>query len=267
MRDLLDTKTVYYVPGVISKNVARDSKGMLVCRDVQIARDGEFTYLGSEVYGNEHPLRDEKITVVRDEKEIFSKKTLASIETAVVTDSHPAEKRVTSTNSKYLQRGWVRNARVADYKDENGNKLLLADLIISDETMIQEIENGRKQVSIGYRHNQKMIDDDPKKLYSTDLIINHVAIVSLGKNGRAGSAFIVDEKKENDNIKELDLIPNISLGGGEVMADENKKFKFKHDGEVIEIETNVLTDQEAEKLATEIFKDRKKEKEENSDVQ
>ena len=258
-KTLLDQPTVYLVQKLISDNLSKTEDGFLVITDAQIARDGKFEYSGAEIYDPHHDLKDEIVTLIRPTEEVFSEKTIASVTTAIVTNGHPAEGRVNSKNSKYLMKGFVSgNVRKADYKDEFGNNLLLCDLTITDESMIQEIENGKRELSIGYNNKMEMIDEDPLRWESRDLIINHIAIVP---KGRAKTAFIKDEETTTELI-DIKLEDNtiIDIEGGELMANKDEKsYKFRHDGEIVEIKGAILQD-EASLVAKEIFIDRKNEK-------
>jgi hypothetical protein len=257
-RNLIDAPVVYLISDLKSENIARDTKGFLVLRDTQIARDGEFIYMGADIYGPDHPLANEKVVVLRPPEEVFSNKTMASVTTAAVTDGHPKEINVNSKNSKYLMKGYVSgNVRKADYLDEFGNSLLICDLVITDEDTIKAIENGKRELSIGYKNVMTTVDNNPLLYRSKDLIINHIAIVP---KGRAKTAFIKDE---DDIDKVVDVVLGskiIDIEGGE-LVDSIEVKKFRHDGEIIEISGD-LNDEDAEKLAKDIFAERNKEKEE-----
>lgn len=256
-RTLLDSPTIYLYQELKSENIAKTKNGFLICRDVQIARDGEFIYSGADIHGPKSPYANEKVTLIRPTDEVFSPETIASVNTAIVTNGHPAEINVKSTNSKYLNKGHVLgNVRRADYQDEFGNNLLLADIIITDESLIQEIENGKKEVSIGYNNKMRQVEGNPLKVISTSLRINHIAIVT---KGRALTAFIKDAADDLEKICDIDLKDNkiIDLeGGDDVSKPEHAKFKFRYEGEIIEVEGAILED-EAREIATEIATERK----------
>lgn len=254
---LLDSPSAYIVHQIKSENIFKDNKGFLILRDAQIARDGEFIYSGADIYGPKSKYAKEQIILTRPTEEVFSEKTMASVNTAVVTNNHPAEVNVSSVNGKYTIKGSVLgNVRRADYQDEYGNNLLLADLMITDESLIQEIENGKRELSIGYRNTMKPVKGDPLKFISTDLRINHIAVVT---KGRAITAFIKDSNDDFEEIHDINLGDNniIDIKGGELMdRPEHATFKFRHDGEIIEVSGAILKDQ-AQEIATEIVRERK----------
>lgn len=247
--NLKDSITTYLLKDIDSENIGKDEKGFLICRNVQIARSGIFKYLGSEIYGEDSEYAKDIILVDRKSSEVFDPKTIASIETAVFTVGHPQEMKVNSDNSAYLTKGWVRNPRKADYQDEDGNDLLLADIIVSDKSAIDKVEKGSKQVSIGYKNDLIQIGDDPKNLVSMNLRINHVALV---ERGRAGNAFIVDEDTIKDKVIDLDE------EGGNAM--DKTEFKIKSKGKVYTV-VGCDSKEEAVEIAKEIIKAEKKEKE------
>jgi hypothetical protein len=140
--------------------------------------------------------------------------------------------------------------------DEFGNSLLICDLVITDEDTIKAIENGKRELSIGYKNKMSTVDNNPLLYRSKDLIINHIAIVP---KGRATTAFIKDEDNIDSIVDVVLEIEIIDIEGGELVGDIKVK-KFRHDGEIIEISGD-LNDEEAEKLAKDIFAERQKEKE------
>ncbi len=195
----------------------------------------------------------------RPASEVFSKETMASFNGIIFTDGHPEEGRVTSKNSKELARGIAVNPRKADFLDDEGNELLLVDIIVTDESLIQDIEKGKKQVSAGYAWDFDVIDRGAKRLRIKNIRGNHLALVG---RGRAKSAMIMDN--DLDEIKEIILdekeIKQISLDGGETMADEKLyKFSLKDSNEVIEAR-GFDSEEEAEEAVTQYYKSKLEEK-------
>ncbi|AUN22254.1 hypothetical protein RSJ22_12740 [Clostridium botulinum] len=157
-----------------SPNMTRTPEGFLICHNVPIARTGWYEYLPQElgIEGNQNEL----VKVYRDPEEVFSNSAIASFEGKPVTDEHPPD-LLTSENSKIFIKGTTQNVR-QDKKEPN---LLIADLIIYDSTLINEIDQGKREVSCGYECDYKENEDGT---YSQIQIRgNHVAVVEAGRAG------------------------------------------------------------------------------------
>lgn len=175
----------------LSPHKYKTPEGYLYCQDAIIARTGKQTYMKSEVFPNSNS--DELIEIDRPAEEVTSPLTLASFEDKPITCEHPDE-NVGPHNYNELAVGHTKNVRVGPKKID-GETVLLADLIITDEQTIEDIENGeRTDLSCGYDCD---ITDGPN-YKQINIRGNHVA---LCEQGRAGCARIVDSVKDDD-IKE-----------------------------------------------------------------
>lgn len=249
---LLDSPDGYFLTEMISENNGRDAKGYLVCSNVVAARTGIQQYFGKEMFSNKKYLND-VFYLERPAEEVFSEETMASFNGAAFTDGHPKGGRVTSKNSKELSKGMVVNPRKADYLDDEGNELLLVDVIITDEDLANDVEKGKKQVSAGYAWDFDVIDLGARRLRIKNIRANHLALVG---RGRAKSAMIKDSLDEEE-IKEIILdtkIKEISLNGGEDMAEKLKKYKFSltDTNEIIEA-TGFESEEEAEEAIKQYY--------------
>jgi len=253
---LLDSPEGYFLPEMLSANNGRDEKGYLVCTEVVAARTGIQKYLGKEMFTNKSVLND-MFFLERPASEVFAPKTMASFNGAAFTDGHPIGGQVTSKNSKEFSKGIVVNPRKADYLDDEGNELLLVDVIITDEKVAQDVEKGKKQVSVGYLWDFDVIDFGARRLRVKNIRANHLALV--GK-GRAKSAMIMDSAL--DEIKEIILdekVKEISLDGGENMADEKLfKFSLQDSNEIIEAR-GFGDEAEAEEAIKQYYEEKNKE--------
>ena len=139
----------------ISENIRRrEPEGYLICVNVPIARSGAQKYMQDEVGQN----GDGMVTVYRPEEEVFSKATMASFEGMPVTNDHPqAEEGVTVDNIQWLQKGHCQNVRRGTGAESN---MLIADLVITDPVTIQEVLDGKREISCGY--NYELCDEDGK---------------------------------------------------------------------------------------------------------
>ena len=128
----------------LSENISRrEPEGYLICLNVPVARTGAQDYLPSELGLPEPDSR--MIPVQRPESEVFSPACLASFEGMPVTDDHPsAPEGVTAENIRRLQKGHTQHVRLGSGDESD---LLLADLIITDPALIEEILSGKREIS------------------------------------------------------------------------------------------------------------------------
>lgn len=175
---------ICYYGDKISTNIAMTPEGFLVCRNVPIARTGYQQYLESELY--EDGSSSEIIDVYRSPNEVFSAATIASFEGKPVTDGHP-DVDVTPDNYKMFSKGHVQHVRVG--RGDDADKIV-ADLYITDQDLIDEIRNGKRQVSAGYYAEDK--EDEVGRLCQTKIRGNHVAVVD---EGRAGHTVAIRDAK------------------------------------------------------------------------
>jgi hypothetical protein len=166
---------ICYYGDKISPHMALTPEGFLICKDVPIARTGYQHYLESELYedGNSGTV----INVFRPPSEVFSRETLASFEGKPVTNGHP-DMDVTPENYHVFAKGHVQHVRPGQGDDSNK---IIADLYITDKGLIEEIRNGKREVSAGYYADDST--DDEGRVCQTKIRGNHVAVVD---NGRAG---------------------------------------------------------------------------------
>ena len=159
----------------ISDNICKKPEGYLVCKDVPIARIGKQKYLGDEI-GLTGKDRDAEFDVNRPEDEVFSEATIASFEGMPVTDDHP-EDPVNAENIHLYQKGHVQNVHRGSGKESD---MLIADLIITDPHTVQEVLDGKREISCGYDYN---MDDSDGQYTQRQIRGNHVAIVDRGRAG------------------------------------------------------------------------------------
>ena len=178
-----------YLANSISEHLYRTPEGYLICKDVPIGRTGKIQYLASELglEGNDI------ITVYRSKEENASPQTIASFEGKPITEGHP-DVDVDGTNYNYYQKGHVQNVRAND-------NFLIADLFITDESLINEILNGNKrEVSCGY---DTIYKQSGNTLFQTHIRGNHVAVV---EEGRAGGLVKIRDKNTIINKLRRDSI-------------------------------------------------------------
>lgn len=174
----------------------RTKDGYLAVR-AKAARTGVYQYSGHEVDpSNEHGLRDQAtVNVLRDEKTVFDKKAAHSFIGKPITDDHPSE-AVNSNNWRDHARGVVMGAEW----QEGG--YLAFDLLLTDQTAIDKVGGGKRELSNGYEATLEFGDfkaDDGTAcpVRQTSVAGNHVALVD---HGRAGSACRIADAANCDAI-------------------------------------------------------------------
>ncbi|WP_230140262.1 DUF2213 domain-containing protein, partial [Clostridium neonatale] len=127
-----------YYGSRFSPNMTRTPENFLICHNVPIARTGWYDYLASELGVGD----DEIVKVYRSPEEVFSKSAIASFEGKPVTDEHPPD-LLTPQNVNMFLKGTAQNVR----QDTKEPDLLVGDLIIYDSVLIDEINQGKREVS------------------------------------------------------------------------------------------------------------------------
>jgi len=174
-RDEAPTRLKFYTTEKLGRNQTVTPEGFLVCTDVPIARLGTMLYSPDELPlapGNDGLLR-----IDRGEDELFNPETIASFEGKAVTEDHPPED-VTPDNWRDYARGTVLNVRRgANPLDD----LLIADLLITDRSMIEAVRDGKREISCGYDADYEQTE--PGRGVQRNIIANHVALVAMGRCG------------------------------------------------------------------------------------
>jgi hypothetical protein len=170
----------------ISRNIVKNPHdGTLICRNATIARTGYQTYKARDVAGELQKIGinfdpDDDVQLYRSPEEVFSKATIASFEGKTVTEGHPDD-LLTSRTTREHQCGHVQNVRRGSQPLPSGDWPLLADLVITDDDLIQKIEDSSlRQISCGYQYELRK---DGKRILQVNIIGNHVAIVPTGRAG------------------------------------------------------------------------------------
>ena len=183
-----------YYGNRLSENISRrEPEGYLLCLNVPVARTGTQDYLPEELGitpgSSSFPSGPGGlISVYRPEEEVFAPETLASFEGMPVTTDHPLE-GVDIENIRRLQMGHAHNIRRGTGEESD---LLLADLIITDERLIEAILNGKREISCGYTYE---LSEENGQYIQRKIRGNHIAVVDAG---RAGPRVSIKDKKPNE---------------------------------------------------------------------
>ena len=163
-----------YYGNRISENISRrEPEGYLLCLNVPVARTGMQEYLPEELGLGSGP---GFIQVYRPEEEVFAPETMASFEAVPVTNDHPAD-GVDLDNIRRLQAGHAQNVRRGSGEEAD---LLLADLVITDERLIEAILNGKREISCGYTYE---LAEENGRYIQRKIRGNHIAVVDAGRAG------------------------------------------------------------------------------------
>ena len=183
---------VYYGTRLSENLSLREPEGFLLCLNVPVARTGTQDYLPQELG---LPPGPSLIPVYRPEEEVFSPECIASFEGMAVTNDHPPD-GVTVENARSLQRGHAHNVRRGSGEESD---LLLADLIITDPTLIDAIlHGGKREISCGYTYD---LCEENGQYIQRKIRGNHVAVVDAGRAGHRVS--IKDEQASESSIPRM----------------------------------------------------------------
>lgn len=152
-------------------------EGYLSCFDVPIARTGEQEYHSSEVGldGDAGGV----VRVQRDPEEVFRPETVASFEGKDVLNDHPADGQLIGPSTwREHSVGTVHNVRRGEGDQAD---LLLADLVVKDPRAIQDVLDGKRQVSAGYDCSYEQTGAGRGR--QVGIVGNHVALVDRARCG------------------------------------------------------------------------------------
>ncbi|WP_454686845.1 DUF2213 domain-containing protein [Agrobacterium leguminum] len=145
--------------------------------NARTARVGVQQYLGSEVGKPELGV----VNVYRDEREVFSKRSLDTFSKIPITNDHPAE-AVTAANWRDLAVGTTGDEVLRD------GEYLKIGLKITDAAAVKAVQDGKRELSVGYTtdlvwENGVAPDGTPYQARQTAIAANHIAIVARGRAG------------------------------------------------------------------------------------
>jgi hypothetical protein len=176
----------YFITESLGEVRKKTPEGYLLCVGVPIARTGEYEYGINELPDFEG--REDGIIVCeRPAEVVFADETVASFEGKPFVIGHPDED-VDVTNWSEHAVGVVQNVRKGE---GDGNDLLVADILVTNEDAVSEIENGVREISCGYGGEYEQVE--PGRIQLRRIVGNHVALV---ESGRAGHRVAIGDKAE-----------------------------------------------------------------------
>lgn len=183
----------------------RDAETGFLFAPVQPTRAGVFVYQDSS---------GKTVRELRDDADVFDPVSLATLENAVITNSHPPE----MVNADNVEKYQVGNTFGPHRRADDGLHTR-TDAVVRDSKAIADIDRGKQEVSCGYRCD--VIDEpgihpvhgeyDRKQ---TNIRYNHLAIEWRGRAG-SGARLRTDSEQyrfdaweipaDNDNNKEAPM--------------------------------------------------------------
>lgn len=186
------------------KKIAKDEKivdenDFWLIENNPMTKIGVFPYLGSQISPELEP--DKVYQVLRPKEELTKPETLKSLELIPLVDEHtmlgtqpgfqPAEEKgihgVTGTN--------------VTINDET----ISNDLKVFSESLKEEIKNGKKGLSLGYKCTYDLTSGEykgqPYEAVQRDLIFNHLALVDEGRMGK--DVRVMDKSITYDSISDI----------------------------------------------------------------
>lgn len=160
----------------------RTPEGYLCVKGIA-ARTGVYQYVSTEL---DLPGPARIVNVYRPPEEVFSPESMASYIDKDVTNDHPSD-LVNSTTFREVSVGHVRGV------ERDGDNLVV-DMIIKDQSAIDDIESGKAELSPGYtaeyvEQQGQAPDGTPYELVQRDIKINHNAVVDAARAGKVARIF------------------------------------------------------------------------------
>lgn len=171
-----------------------DTNGYITYYDVPMTRAGVFPYLGRTISPELEP--DRVYNVLRPIEELSKPETLKSLEAIpFVIDHTMLGEGFTPPEDKGIEGTTLNNVKV------NGD-IITNDLTAYTDRCKKAIENGKRDLSLGYRCKYELSDGtyngQPYDAIQRDIIFNHVALVDEGRMGKECS--IQDNSITYDSI-------------------------------------------------------------------
>lgn len=195
------------------KGKAKKTDAGFIYADAVLTRCGVFEYKNAD-----GTIRKE----LRLPEEVFNKDSIASLKMMPVTHGHPYGDGgiVTPGNVSRLQKGHVGENIRQDGDD------LMGSIMVTDQTTIDDIDSGNKDISCGYtcRHDMQsgVYKGEKYDLIQRDIRYNHVAVGI--PEGRAGNAKLNLDSNTNISVQILKegakiMLKKINLDGVEYEAE------------------------------------------------
>jgi hypothetical protein len=220
-----------------------------------VTRTGVFTYLnpdGTYRYELRHP------------DDVFVPESLETIKRKPVTNDHPTDGIITKKNAKKF----VVGSTGSEVKTDD-NKIAI-DFVVMDEKTIENIKNGKRELSLGYRCDtfpEEGVYEGFKYTHrQKNIVVNHLAVVQKGRAGSVARIRLdgalapinIENAKEN-GMEDTTIFKTINLDSVDYQA-EAKVIEVLKDNEAKALASQVKLDEAiAEKTKAEAERDSLKE--------
>ena len=236
-----------------------DINGYVTYYDVPMTKVGVFPYLGKTISPELEP--DKIYQVLRPEEELTNPETLKSLEAIpFVIDHTMIGDGFTPPEEKGIEGTTLKNVKV------KGN-LITNDLTAYTDRCKHAIENGKRDLSMGYRCRYELTPGiykgQPYDAIQRDIRFNHIALVDEGRMGsecRVTDNAIVYDKLDIE-IKEFNM-SKITLDEDlkQELKEEIKKELLGGGEEIVEKKEDEIVDEAPEEKAPTVDGDEDKRK-------
>lgn len=161
----------------ISTRLSSTPEGFLVAQGARVARSGWQMYRPSEL---KLPGCD-LVEVFRPPSEVCADTFIASLNGKCICDGHPGQDWVSAENARFYCAGHLQNPREGTPL-ANGDRVVVGDLVVTEENLIRKIENGTRELSVGYQY--ELVPRGDGTYEQRDLVANHIAVVPTGRGGQ-----------------------------------------------------------------------------------
>lgn len=199
----------------MSKQV--DHNDFWYIKDNPLSKVGVFPYLGKQISSELEP--DKIYQVYRPAEELLSEETINSFKLLPIVDDHTmlgSEPGMTPAEEK-----GVHGTSGSDVYGKDGK--LYGDLKIYSETLKDEIEAGKKELSMGYFCDYELtpgtFDGQHYDAVQRNIRGNHIALVEEGRMGP--DVRVMDRKITMDSMKEINSMVKNAKHGNRRVFDED----------------------------------------------
>lgn len=217
-----------YDTAQINKIEIDPESGFLNIKNVPIAKVGVFPYLradGSTVMEAKLP------------NELLSPSTVQSANLKPVTDNHPPVMLSRDNSKQYMKGITLDNAHV-----NKNDSTLRVDITITDGSLISEVNDGKEELSIGFRTEIQPVsgsfEGQDYDSIQSNIQINHVAVVDRGRAGHSirltgdSASMIITDNNEHDEHHKTQTEDNMETS--QVLLDGAVVTVSKNDADKVE---------------------------------
>ena len=194
--------------GAIKNDYAYSTKDGYIKGSAIVTRTGVFTYQDMDGFTHRE---------LRHPDDVFSKASLDTLKMIPITMEHPS-RLIDAESAKSLSIGTTGEDVYPD-----GN-LVMSSFVITDATSIKRIEDGKRELSLGYEADlidtpgqYEGIDYDYRQ---TNIVYNHLAVVDKARAGAQAritldqnDCFEIENKKEKNTKNDGVKMPIFKLDG------------------------------------------------------